>query len=66
MKISLKWLNDFVDVMDYMSKPQELADILTKAGLEVEEIQNKAADFKNVVVGKIVTKDKHPNADKSS
>lgn len=66
MKISLKWLNDFVDISDFLSKPQELADILTKAGLEVEEIQNRAQDFNHVVVGHIQVKDKHPNADKLS
>lgn len=66
MKISLKWLNDFVDVSDFFTKPQELADILTKSGLEVEEIQNRASDYQNVVVGYIKTKDKHPNADKLS
>lgn len=66
MKISLKWLNDFVDVSGFMAKPEELADILTKAGLEVEEIQNRAKDYAHVVVGHIVSKDKHPNADKLS
>lgn len=66
MKISLKWINDFVDVSEYTSNPAALADILTKAGLEVEEIQNRASDFKNVVVGHIKVKDKHPNADKLS
>jgi len=66
MKISLKWLNDFVDVKEYFQDTQKLADILTKAGLEVEDIQNKARDFHNVVVGHIHIKDKHPNADKLS
>ncbi len=66
MKISLKWLNDFVDVAEYFANPNALADILTKAGLEVEEIQNRAQDFNHVVVGYIKTKDKHPNADKLS
>lgn len=66
MKISLKWLNDFVDVSSFLDNPQELADILTKAGLEVEEIQNRAKDYANVVIGHIVSKDKHPNADKLS
>lgn len=66
MKISLKWLNDFVDVSPYFANPQALADILTKAGLEVEEIQNRAKDFTNVVIGHIKTKEKHPNADKLS
>ena len=66
MKISLKWLNEFVDISDYFSKTQDLADLLTKAGLEVEEISDRAKDFKNVVVGYIQIKDKHPNADKLS
>lgn len=66
MKISLKWLNDFIKVDDYYTKPQELADLLTKAGLEVEEISDRAKDLKNVIVGHIKTKDKHPNADKLS
>jgi phenylalanyl-tRNA synthetase beta chain len=66
MKISLKWLQEFVDVKEYFSKPEALAEILTRAGLEVEEIQNKARDFENVVIGLILEKDKHPNADKLS
>lgn len=66
MKISLKWLNDYVDVQDYFSKPEELADLLTRAGLEVEEIINRGKDFQNVVVGLVLEKGKHPNADKLS
>lgn len=66
MKISLKWLNDFVDVSDYLTKTNELADLLTRAGLEVEEIQDRARDFQNVVIGHIQIKEKHPNADKLS
>ena len=66
MKISLKWINEFVDIQSFMAEPTALADLLTKAGLEVEEIQNKAKDFQNVVVGLIKVKDKHPNADKLS
>ncbi len=66
MKISLKWLHDFVDVKEYFQRPEALAEILTRAGLEVEEIQNKSRDFENVVTGLILEKDKHPNADKLS
>lgn len=66
MKISLKWINEFVDIKEYLSNTNALADILTKAGLEVEEVQDKAKDFQNVVVGYIQLKDKHPNADKLS
>lgn len=66
MKISLQWLQDYVDVSDYMKKPEELAELLTRAGLEVEEIHNKRKDYDQVVVGLILEKDKHPNADKLS
>lgn len=66
MKISLKWLNDYVDVKDFFAKPEELGEILTRAGLEVEEMTNRAKDFAHVVVGHILEKDKHPNADKLS
>ena len=66
MKISLKWLNDYVDVTEFFQKPEELAEALTRAGLEVEDIVNRAKDFNHVVVGHILEKDKHPNADKLS
>ena len=66
MKISLKWLQDYVEVQDYFNKPEALADLLTKAGLEVENIENRAKDFQFVVVGLILEKEKHPNADKLS
>ncbi|MCE3010898.1 MAG: phenylalanine--tRNA ligase subunit beta, partial [Proteobacteria bacterium] len=66
MKISLKWLNEFVDVQDYLKKPEALADLLTRAGLEVEEISNRAKDLDHVVSALILEKGKHPNADKLS
>lgn len=66
MKISLKWLCDFVDVSDYLKKPEPLAEILTRAGLEVEDIQNRAKDYAFVVTGIILKKEQHPNADKLS
>lgn len=66
MKISLKWINEFVDIQEEMKKPDELAEKLTRAGLEVEEVINKAKDYNQVVVGLILEKGKHPNADKLS
>ncbi len=66
MKISLKWINEFVDIKEEMKKPEELAEKITRAGLEVEEIINKSKDYQHVVVGLILEKDKHPNADKLS
>ncbi|MEN0058939.1 MAG: phenylalanine--tRNA ligase subunit beta, partial [Bdellovibrio sp.] len=66
MKISLKWLQEYVDVTEFFQKPEELGEALTRAGLEVEETTNRAKDFQHVVVGHILEKDKHPNADKLS
>lgn len=64
MRISLKWLNDYVDVSEFFSEPNKLADILTHKGLEVEGIEDNAQSFQNVVIGHILEKEKHPNADK--
>lgn len=66
MKISLDWLNDFVDIEDYFKKPESLAEILTRAGLEVEEIHDMGKELDHVVIGLILEKDQHPNADKLS
>jgi phenylalanyl-tRNA synthetase beta chain len=64
MKISLRWLSDYIDINDYFAKPQELSALLTGAGLEVESIENLAKNFDHVVVGHILKKEKHPNADR--
>jgi len=66
MKISLKWLNDYVEIKDYFSKPKELAALLTAAGLEVESIADQAKNFESVVIGHILKKEQHPNADRLS
>ena len=61
MKVSLRWLKDFVDIdVDV----ETLADKLVGAGFEVEEIIDAGANMKNVVLGKIVELEKHPDADK--
>ena len=66
MKISLKWLQDYVDVTEFFAKPMELSNLLTAAGLEVEGIENLAKTFDKVVVGHILEKGQHPNADRLS
>lgn len=66
MKISLKWLSEFVDIKEALVRPEPLAEILTQAGLEVEDLQNKSQDFQYVVVGLILKKEMHPNADRLS
>lgn len=64
MKISLKWLSDYISVSEFFERPQDLAAMLTAAGLEVESIDNRARAFDHVVVGCILKKETHPNADR--
>lgn len=66
MKISLKWINEFIDVSDFFSQPERLGEILTHAGLELEGLTNPGSALKNVVIGVILEKNQHPNADKLS
>lgn len=61
MHISLNWLKDYVDIeMD----PQELGQLLTLKTAEVEGVENQAESFENMVTGKIIKLEKHPDADK--
>ena len=61
MKASVEWLKDYADI-DVNAK--ELGDILTMTGSKVETIDVTGEDIKNVVVGKILEIQKHPDADK--
>lgn len=63
MRASLNWLREYVEID---LSPDELADALTMAGLEVESTIKIGKDLNNVVVGKIVSIRPHPNADKLS
>lgn len=58
-----RWLRDYVD-MDIA--PDELMKKLIMTGCQVEGYKELGADIKNVVVGKILTISKHPDADKLS
>lgn len=62
MKLPLSWLKDYVDIGDISAK--ELADKLLNIGFEVEEIIELGKDIVNVKTGKIISIEKHPNADK--
>jgi phenylalanyl-tRNA synthetase beta chain len=61
MKVPLSWLRDYVDVTVPI---EELAEILTLAGLEVSDIQKIGGSWDNIVVGKITGIEPHPNADR--
>ena len=60
MKISLNWLKNYIELK---KSPEELARILTMAGLEVEEIAELGKIPAGVVVAKILCREKHPNSD---
>ena len=60
MKISLNWLKNYIELQ---KSPEELARILTMAGLEVEEIATLGNIPEGVVVAKILSREKHPNSD---
>lgn len=64
MKISLQWLNDHIEILDYAEKSAELTKLLTDAGLEVEGVEDMAQSLNHVVVGHIITLERHPNADR--
>ena len=61
MQFSESWLRSFCNPS---MTTDELAHALTMAGLEVEEVTPAAPPFTQVVVGEILTREKHPNADK--
>lgn len=61
MRISLNWLRELVDIT---IDAEQLAETLTMAGFEVEDIENRSTWADGVVLGKIAEIAPHPNADK--
>ena len=62
MKISLNWLSEYSNIS---KSPEEISQLLTMAGLEVNSLK-KGNEFKGVVVGEVKECVKHPNAYKLS
>ena len=62
MKVSLEWLSDFVKIDSY--KPDFIESQLTSLGLECNIISDNFNFDSNVVIGKVVSVEKHPNADR--
>lgn len=61
MLISLKWLNEYVDIKD--KSISELENALTMIGQEVEKIENKYGHLEKVITAKIVDYKKHEDSD---
>jgi len=61
MKFTLSWLKDHLDT----AAPLEaIAETLTRIGLEVEEVEDKAAALAACTVASVVSAERHPNADR--
>ncbi len=63
MRVPLAWLREFVDVD---LTPEALAERLTLLGMEVKGIEAWGSDWRNVVVGELLTVERHPRADRLS
>src|SRR5262249_37301025 len=63
MKFSVNWLREFVDLPE---NPEEIADLLTRAGVETENIETRGAKIDKVIVSQIIASSRHPNADRLS
>jgi phenylalanyl-tRNA synthetase beta chain len=64
MFVSYKWLQDYVDLSGI--SPTELAERITKSGIEVEGVEILNEGMSGVVVGHVLEREQHPNADKLS
>src|SRR6516164_2316913 len=63
MKFSVNWLREFVDLPKH---PEEITDLLNRAGIETKRIETRGANIDKVVVSQITSSSRHPNADRLS
>ena len=61
MDLSIRWLNDYVDTKGISDR--DFAEDVTMSGSKVERVSHEAANISGIVVGKVLSIDKHPNAD---
>ena len=61
MKFSVNWLREFVDLP---KNPEEVAELLTRAGVEIENIEARGVNIDQVIVSQITASSRHPNADR--
>lgn len=64
MKVSYEWLSQYVDTSG--NTAAELAEKLTRSGIEVDIVENRNKGVEKVVVGFVKSREKHPDADKLS
>src|SRR5437868_12667431 len=61
MKFSVNWLREFVDLP---KNPEDIAELLTRAGIETKNIETRGANIDNVIVSQIAASSRQPNADR--
>ena len=61
MKFSVNWLREFVDLP---KNPEDMAELLTRAGIETKNIETHGANVDKVIVSQITASSRHPNADR--
>lgn len=64
MRVSYKWLQEYVDLTGMT--PEELAERLTRSGIEVEAVERLGQEIEGVVIGYVQEREKHPDADQLS
>src|SRR3954454_21341913 len=63
MKFSVNWLREFIDLPQ---NPEEISELLTRAGVETKKTERRGANIANVIVSQIIASARHPNADRLS
>jgi phenylalanyl-tRNA synthetase beta chain len=61
MKFFVNWLREFVDLP---KNPEEIAELLTRAGVETENIETRGSNIEKVIVSQVTASSRHPNADR--
>lgn len=62
MKVSYQWLNEYIELEGITG--EELAERMTRGGIEIDGVEPRNKGVTGVVAGYVVSKEKHPDADK--
>lgn len=64
MNVSYRWLNEYIDLNGI--EPKQLAALMTRGGIEIDSVPSRNQGVSQVVAGLVLTREKHPDADKLS
>ncbi|MBG9783957.1 phenylalanine--tRNA ligase subunit beta [Shouchella lehensis] len=62
MLVSYEWIQDYIEIDDIT--PEEIAEKMTRSGIEIDFIHNRNSGATNIVVGYVKAIEQHPDADK--